>query len=274
VELGRSNTGSAREAAISARAMQDGPALVRQYLKNNTQDGRLYLGTDQAKKLFPEYVANPTDLNEDVSQAAAAVAMAARKTALARSPEPGRDWAKITVWSPATGKTSSLDGGSSRPFAIALESIPQAIGYLDRLVEEFVASGRKVQVSCVFTDDVRKNVQRMVERAKETGRVVPIDYLANAWVRVPKAVAAFVAKYGDRVPVEIIDNSGPRGEQKAYIGDAQSLVDRYGMTEKTAREAAHGELDRLYRAGEVPEAIYRQSNTAFGRGPALDGGGS
>jgi hypothetical protein len=150
--------------------MQDGPALVRQYyLKNNTQDGRLYLGTDQAKKLFPEYVANPTDLNEDVSQAAAAVAMAARKTALARPPESGRDWAKIVVGSPATGKTSSIYGGDVREMGITLESIPQDIGYLDRLVDEFMGSGRKVQVDFIFTDDVRKNVQRMVERAKETG---------------------------------------------------------------------------------------------------------
>lgn len=72
------------------------------------------------------------------------------------------------------------------------------------------------------------------------------------------------ARYGSKIRVVSVNNSGAKGEAKTYNGIAQPAVDaKSRWTEQTAREAMGAELERLHNAGEVPDAIDRA-----GKGPA------
>jgi hypothetical protein len=256
VKPGQLKSGTEREKKFMDRTIENGPQLVAEYLKKNTTNGVPYIGTDQAKALFPEYRENPTELNDDINQPAAAIAHAAWETALSRPPEGGKDLVRILTGSPASGKTTAIkaSAGSDR-VGIDKESILTDMPYGRKMIQQVLDSGRQPEVHLVYTTDPKVNVERMIERAKATGRPVSLDYMANAYVKVPQIVEELQGEFGSKIRIDSFDNAGT--DPVAHYGTAKPAVEAASKyTLESALEVMHEELERLRQEGRVPDAIY------------------
>ena len=266
VNIGEPKTNSPLEASMTKKVREKGPQLVAKYLKDNTTDGVPYIGTDQAKRLFLEYSLNPTAGNEHSDQAASAISHAAWDTALAKPVTGNKNMVRILTGAPASGKTTAIkEAPPGTRVGINRESIIGDAKYGAEMVDQVLASGRKPEIHLVYTDDPRINVQRMVDRAKQIGRVVPLDYMARTFVSVPKAIAQLHERYGDKIAVDSFDTSGPVKMHRGTVEPAVAATSKWN--EQTALEAMNEELERLHQAGDVPEAIYSAAKQPFvGRG--------
>jgi len=66
--------------------------------------GILRISADAAKRLFPEYIADPVGTDRDVTAAAELIAQDVLETMLAASPEPGREIVLMCAGTPGSGK--------------------------------------------------------------------------------------------------------------------------------------------------------------------------
>ena len=268
-EIRTSNPG---ERVIAQRTVANGPQLIAQYIKNNTKNGAVQVSTDLAKEQFPEFQADPVNNDTLVAGSASALSKAVLKTLLSRPPAEGTEGVRIQTASPGSGKTNSLhfpgDSNNGIDFESLLNSPRDAVGF----VQSFLDSGRNPKAHWVYVDDFKKTVDRMIARAvghppgSGIGRTVDLKYMADTYRGMPARLRAIREKFGDRVPIRIIDNSDAPGEAKIYNGDAGELY--HWVEEKSAADyLKEGEqrLEELRAAGKVPDDIYRQAIAYVGR---------
>jgi hypothetical protein len=253
-------TGTDLESRLTKRVEQNGPQMVADYLKGNTKDGRTYIATDQAKHLFPEYSANPTETNDDVARPSAAIARSAEDTLLSVPPRNGKDMVRILNAAPASGKTSFIKGSTASPrVEIDREAILQDAPFARKLIDKIIASGRIPDMKVLYTTDPKVNLQRMVERAKLSRRPVTLDYMAKAFVQVPKVAAELAKHYGDKLLMSSIDTTGDN--PAVHEGTVEpALTVGIQWTQARAKEAMREELERLRQEGKVPDDLYRAIN--------------
>lgn len=268
-------TGTPAEAAMNREVRERGDALVHEYMRDHTADGAVYIAKDAVKPMFEPYRADPTAHSEDANAAATAIQEEAMRRALAEPVKDGRDLVTVKTGAPASGKTSGATGGEDGRTGIVRESILDDLAHGREVVDQILAAGRHPVLDVNFLDDPRKNVQRMVERAKQIGRTVPLEYMAKAYVDTPRVAEELKRIYGDRITVNSIDNSGTPEEMRFLPDDGAAAAQAAkAYTLDSAREAMRGELERIQAAGEGPEAIVREARRGLQGGEAADRGGA
>jgi ParB-like chromosome segregation protein Spo0J len=284
LELKYHNTGSALEKATEQYTIANGPKLVAQLLKDNRDaDGVPSIATDAAKFLFPEYRASPTTTEDDVRGSAHAIQDAALRTELARPVNPDRSNVLISTGTPASGKTSGQE--AIIPHAgLKYEMLMTKYEDAEKLVQQVIDSGRNPIINVTFLKDPRENVRRMITRAVGTEdepgikRTVPVNYIAESFLKIPAVVQRLKEHFADRIQVTSVDNSGKPGEAQAYTGIEPALENASKWTLPQLQEELYGELDKLSAAGQVPADTLARANanrpvrTAGGRDSEGDSG--
>jgi hypothetical protein len=191
-----------------AHLRDDGPALLEAYLAKEKKNGVTFIARDAAKRIFPEYKANPTENNRYSDRAASALADAARRLILSRPPLMPRNEVILFTGAPASGKSAV-----GRPLDIATveivhETIFTSTDKARAFLEEALDAGRLPAISLVYTNDPRINVRRMIARAIQIGRTVPLAFMAKAYVEVPQIVLDLAWQFGSRLSISVCDNSG------------------------------------------------------------------
>jgi len=184
--------------------------------------GVVTISADAAKRLFPEYVKDPTGADRDVAVAARMVSNGALDKELAYAPEPGRDIVLICAGSPGSGKTTTLSPRSDPAVGLKIEETLDELEEARSLIQRVLDSGRKPVILWVYVDAPGKTVQRMFRRAMKIGRTDQIEYMARAYANVPKVLSALSREFGGRLKVHVADNSGLRGEMQ-FIEDSSRI---------------------------------------------------
>ena len=103
---------------------------------------------------------------------------------------------------------------------------------------------------------VQGALKRAASQAEKfgTGRTVPLKEHLKTHVGAAKTVQALAEKYKDdpRVRIDIIDNTKGKGKASLASMDFIKGFD-YNDTERKLSDA----LESEYKAGRVPEAVYR-----------------
>jgi hypothetical protein len=130
-----------------------------------------------------------------------------------------RDVVLIAAGSPASGKTTTLASQSDPAVTIKIEETLDDFQEARALVQQVIDSGRKPVILWIYVDDPGKTVERMFKRAKRIGRTDQLDYMAEAYYKVPQVLEALKNEFSGRLKIHVVDNSGEPGEQK-FVADS------------------------------------------------------
>lgn len=260
-----------REAAVVEKTKANLPERVAEYRNEFTKDGVLTAAVDAAKTQFPEFKDDPVGNESIVHTSAAAVAEAALNSEIADPPKPGKEVADIVTASPGSGKTTAQSGENAGHVGLRVEKIMDKESTAATLVDKLLKSGRKPAITWVYVDDPAETVRRMVARAVgdgETpgiGRSVPIDYMAESYTEMPRVLSGLMDKYGGKISVEGVDNSGDPGTARP-IADLRATLDKaVKWDKKEVLKTMSDELERLHDAGvfkgERGQAIYENTRS-------------
>jgi hypothetical protein len=242
-----------------ARVAAAGPELIREYIAANRQAGAVYIARDKAKELFAEFRQNPTVNNRHSDAAASAIADAARRTLLLEPPTLNRNWLLLVTGCPASGKTVSVGPETAERVEIQHETILKSVERTRELIKEALNAKRFPIIRLHYTDDPRINLRRMILRAMREGRTVPIRYMAETYIRVPKIVGSVAHEFGRRIAIRVVNNSESPELQVPHNNVERAIyhVNRY--TEAQALEAMNGELDKLGRDHAISDDILAEA---------------
>ncbi len=247
--------------ALRERLVTDPDKLLRDYAALEDSDGGRVLNTDTARELSPEYLADRTR-SADVHEAASDTIKLLYEQKLAQPTPEGFDSTVLfTAGGTGAGKTSALKARGEvggRPEIIYDTNMNTLSSAVDK-IEQALAAGRDVDIVYVYRDPVDAltngaipRAQRQVERFG-TGRTVPLREHARTHAGVRPTIEALAVRYADdpRVNIDVIDNSGGKGQQK--MTDLASLP-------RVEEDSLHGSLQDALdqaRAGGLAEDLYR-----------------
>jgi hypothetical protein len=247
------------ELAMLTRLRDEGPALVDAYLAKETKNGVTFIARDAAKRIFPEYKANPTENNRYSDRAASALADAARRLILSRPPAMPRNEVILFTGAPASGKSAA-----GRPLDIATveivhETIFTSTDKARTFLEEAFDAGRLPAISLVYTNDPRINARRMVARAIQIGRTVPLSFIAKTYVEVPRIVFDLSQEFGDRLRISVTDNSGTPAEALRHNDIYLALKETGRYTVDSCLREMDDELNEIQNRNPIPPQVLHEA---------------
>jgi hypothetical protein len=98
----------------------------------------------------------------------------------------------------------------------------------------------------------------MVARAKDIGRTVPVDYMAEAYHAAPRVLDQMQKEFGDRIRVLGVDNSGAPGQQVVHA-DAERFL-------QNTADMPYGIQSSFGKRCRQPAESQRKHNAAAGDG--------
>ncbi|MGB7189935.1 MAG: hypothetical protein WBD10_07360 [Acidobacteriaceae bacterium] len=174
----------------------------------------LIVCVDAAKLLFPDYVKDPGKNDRSVTAAAQRIADSVLLNVLAPPPLPDREIVLICVGSPGSGKTAMLRAPSDLAVDFKVEETFDDLERARGLIRQIIQSGRKPVVLWLYVDDIGKTVERMFRRSLKIGRTDRLEYMAEAYVAVPKVLERLSAEFSDCLKIHLVNNSGAKGEME------------------------------------------------------------
>lgn len=247
--------------ALRQRLVNDPDRLLRDYAALEDSDGGRVLNTDTARELSPEYLADRTR-SSDVHEAASDTIKLLYEQKLAQPTPEGFDSTVLfTAGGTGAGKTSALKARGEvggRPEIIYDTNMNTLSSAVDK-IEQALAAGRDVDIVYVYRDPVDAltngaipRAQRQVERFG-TGRTVPLREHARTHSGVRPTIEAIAARYADdpRVNIDVIDNSGGKGQQK---------MTKLASLPRVEEDSLHGSLQEALdqaRSAGLAEDLYR-----------------
>jgi hypothetical protein len=248
------------ELAMIARLREQPALLIEEYLAMYRNAGVTFIARDAAKKLFPEYNADPTVNNRYSDQAASALAEAVRLQLLSIPPLLPRNEVVFVTGTPASGKSVSAATISGPTIEIVHETILTSLDKARQRVQQAIDKGRLPQIIVVYTNDPRINVRRMIDRARRVGRTVPLAYMAQTYVGVPGIVQKLRDLFGKSLLLTLMNNSGEVRDVVIHH-DAQQMIDDIGPynTESCLR-VMNDELSQIDQEDPIPNEILREAS--------------
>jgi hypothetical protein len=242
-----------------ARLRDHGPALIEAYLAKETKHAITFIARDAAKRIFPEYKANPTENNRYSDRAASALADAARRHIFSQPPVMPRNEVILFTGAPASGKSAA-----GRPLDIATveivhETIFTSTDKARAFLEEAFDAGRLPAISLVYTNDPRINARRMIARAIQIGRTVPLAFMAKTYVEVPRIVWELSQQFGARLRISVTDNSGTPSEATQHNDIIRAVRETGRYTVEGALREMDDELDKIQDRNPIPPRILHEA---------------
>lgn len=252
-------TGNPITDALSARLRTDYEGARAEYDRLPESDGGRVLNTDIARELSPVYRADRTR-SADVHEPASAFIKRVYADKLAAPTPEGRERVvMLTAGGTGAGKTSAVRdfgdkvGTPEITFDTNMNTLKSAVDKIDQAL----AAGRDVRIFYVYTDPVesfRRALGRAMrmERAKGSGRTVPISEHVKTHVGASRVMRELADRYRNDLRVELVavDNSrASGGAQPAQLADLP-LVGENGLREQLTEA-----LDQAHRAGDVSDAV-------------------
>jgi hypothetical protein len=247
------------ELAMIARLRDSGAALLEAYLAKETKNGVTFIARDAAKRIFPEYKANPTENNRYSDRAASALADAARRLILSRPPLMPRNEVILFTGAPASGKSAAGRPLDIVTVEIVHETIFTSTDKASTFLEEALYAGRLPAISLVYTNDPRINVRRMIARAIRIGRTVPLAFMAKTYVEVPQIVFNLSQQFGDRLRIAVTDNSGTPADVLQHNNIDWALRETGRYTVEGCLREMDDELDEIQNRNPVPHRVVQEA---------------
>ena len=233
--------------------------LVDEYLAKNNN----VINTDEARELFPDYVADRS-LSAGVHEPASLVARKAYERLLAENKGQGNNTVIFTAGGTGAGKSTAIKAVESVAKAareapiiydINLSTHESAVTKIDQAL----AAGYDVTINFVYRDPAESLTKGALPRAERMGRTVPLEAHMATHLGSPKTMLSLYEKYGDEIEINAIDNT--LGQGKATLVDnpldfiRQKIYNTSNEEQLTQQTVAALEAER--NAGRISDKTYQ-----------------
>ena len=223
------------------------------YLSEHQRRFGNLLNADDAATLFPEYNVDPATYRAAVHPAAQWIRDERFRRALAAD-SPDADRVIFTAGGNAAGKSTaiSFSGAGENSAAAILDSTFSNRKHAGSLIEQAKRAGKRISILYV-NRPLDGALAAMLDRAVTEGRLVTLDQLINSQRGAAETICHLWTKFADDADFtfHFFDNA-PQGFREGSIDLAKPAP--YTETRKALDEI----LDAEYRAGRIPEAVYRR----------------
>lgn len=261
---------------LQARVTKDPQKVASEYAKLDGTDGGRILSADLFKQLSPEYNADRT-ISDDLQSVASKAIDAEFRRKLTEKPAKGQQPLVVfTSGGTGAGKSTGL-GKVAKKAQFVFDSNMSNYDSARARIDAALAAGKRVDVVHVYREPGEAYQNGVIPRATDPGkegRPVTPDNHARMHANSNATVRKLAEHYADNplVSIGVMDNS--RGKKKARAIPIEQLP---AVDYNAAREASQSALDAGYRAGTIPERIYRASGgklQAPGQEPAPSASGA
>lgn len=236
----------------------DPEAMTGEYLSQNTgPNGEVYISADRARHLFPEYASSKEGAaanTESTNKAASAIASAAFDRVVRSGSLKGKA-VVFVAGMPGAGKSSAENAFKNHAGEVGMfyEGNLSDNRLLERRVKAVLDSGATPTVVYVYAP--RKTaLERMISRAGDIGRYVPIEYGARVAADTPRSIDNLYERYGDRVQYAAIDNSGASPVVLDGIDAIRKLAENRSSDEIRDEQLDHAKA--LRAQGKLSDELY------------------
>lgn len=241
--------------------LKDIDKAASNYIEKNTSGGTLTVSSDAAREMLPGY-GTPAERTQNtlvLGPASSKLADAAWEKAIEEGPTDAKPGVEFLTGSPGSGKSSSVidnDLADSK-FKVVSEGMMDNYDRSAARIQQAIDAGFIPSLRLIYAIDPKTTLRRAVARAMEHGRPVTVKLMSRLYVEIPKTVERLAEHFGDKLGVQVFDNSRDgRGAKRSDIASAVAATGEY--TVDTAREAMLDELAKLSSEGKVTPDLFRK----------------
>ena len=256
----------------------DPDGMVDRYLeRNTTPDGQIAISADRARSLFSEYAASKEGAARytvATNKAASATASAAFDRVIQSGELKGKE-AVFVAGGPGAGKSTAQNAFADQASQVKLwyEGNLSDPALLQRRVQAVMDAGGHATVVYVYAPP-KVALERMIKRAGEIGRYVPIEYGSKVAANTPPSIDKLYEKYGDAVRYDVVDNSGDLKSVKFARGiDAMRKL-THNLSSDAIRDEQLAHAKSLVKSGELSPDLYDRIAGGAGQVPGGTGAGN
>lgn len=204
------------------------------------------ISADEAKYVMPDFKATTSGI---VHNAASALSKLIFDDKLIKNKGKGNNTVMFLSGGTGSGKTTALKTNEFNPNKYSIIYDTNLTGRsAGSKVEAALKNGYKIEATYVQRDPVMAFVEGVLPRVKTEGRLLSIDeHIARHMEALPK-LEELKKIYGDKLKINYIDNTGPRGTQKVVSFDK---LPKFNYTEDELRRILNEKLDEAVKAKRV-----------------------
>jgi len=269
------------EARFAAYLEANTEAAIARYLEKFGNE----INVDNARELSLDYapggidaadpatVAARTRWGEAVHEPASALIKEIYRRALAQKTPPNRRRQVLfTAGGAGVGKTTSLrkiaefsDAAQLQVAEIIYDTTLATYGSAVGRIVQALESGRNVSIVFVYRDPIISLVNGVLPRAREMGRIVPLEVFLSTHLGAVQTIIKIAAAFKNypAVSIVIVDNRDGIGNARiADLAFAEAMARRY--TPEDLRAKLKRALEDAYEKGKksgaagISEAVYRE----------------
>ena len=100
----------------------------------------------------------------------------------------------------------------------------------------------------------------MIGRARRIGRTVPLAYMAEAYVNVPRSVRLLALEFASDIELLVTDNSGDPGHADNHNDIERAVAATGSYTISDCLRGMDYELTQINSEDPIPDDILREAN--------------
>lgn len=265
-EIKRRGFQDAELAEVEAKAIelatQHTDAILKAYADRADTYGGRYVCADSFKELLPKFGDSPahrSKYNGAVHNAAAVLASEQYRRLLVVGLHEGRDKVMFITGIPGAGKSTTVQGHALRDeVAAVFEGQMSRPGPTLEKIDLALGKGYQAGIVAVHVPP-EVALDRTNKRFNDpsNGRGASISVMADIQGGLPSGLGAVEAQFGDRVTLEVLDNTP--GQVRLHSGwSARTVLEKEGSHERIHQRLSAA-LELGHAEGRYSDAFYRQA---------------
>jgi hypothetical protein len=269
------------EARFAAYLEANTESAIARYLEKFANE----INTDNARELSADYAPGGIDAEDDATRAArtlwgeavhepasALVKEIYRRALKQETPPNRRRQVLFTAGGAGVGKSTSIrkiaefsDAVRLQVAEIVYDATMATFGSAMGRIVQALDSGRMVSIVFVYRDPVISFVDGMLPRARESGRIVPLEVFLNTHLGAVQTIVKIAAAFRNNPQVAIVIVDNREGIGNARIADlsfVEAMARRYARADLRAKLLQA--LEEAYEKGRkgekdgISEILYRE----------------
>lgn len=225
------------------------------------------ISADVAKTVIPNYKGA---LAPDYHESSSVIANKLYDSMIQSEKGKGNNTVLFTSGGTGAGKTSALKtvGEKLHEFAIVYDTNLTGVESSTKKVQKALDAGYKVKINYVQREPINAFEKGVLPRTQKEGRVVTIDEHLARHHEAFSTLQELDKKFGNKISIKYIDNTGPVGTAKIVSLDK---LPKYDYNNSSLKEQLYEKLKQSETKGEVTaqqaESIRRGRNAVVRRQP-------
>lgn len=205
------------------------------------------ISADEGKYVIPGYTGVKAPIYHE---AASALAKSMYEDLLSANKGEGNNTVLFTSGGTGVGKTTALRsaGVDFNDYPIIYDTNSGEFESSSKKIDMALKNGYKVEIVYTQRDPIVAFTEGVIPRVRTKNRIVNIDEHLNRHIGSFNTLQHLQDKYGDKIKIEYVDNTGGHGEAKKVSFDK---LHKFNYTDSALRSKLYEELQKAHETGKL-----------------------